>query len=757
MFKKLKNIFNKKAKSKKEKTNPVVKIFYNRTALLLAVIVIFLFAILIRTSILMLGDSHASTVSLTTGNVTEISLAAPRGDIVAADGTLIATSEKSTSLWLVQPDLSTAQLNSQLLDISNLLAKYEISSESSLGKYFGPPETDNSTETEEISFVFKQSADKISIWQQDKDLFNMVLPENAKTKREQSRLVQEDPGEFFTWLLYDYFEIEDRAAGSSRLYSDREAYRIMELRYLILENNWLWTKRTPIRLAKNVNEIIAAEIEGQNQRYLGVLSTAEWNRVYTPYASLMPHVLGYVGRINSNQYDVLASQGYSSSDIIGQTGVESSAERYLRGQDGLQTFDKWTGENGESYYYPGAYSVVPTSGNKTILTIRPDLQQVAQEALQKNIEDLREGVLSGTEYDAPEGAVVVYNVKTGAILAMVSLPDYNPDDFLMQSVDSGAAAKVQSYLQDDEGKPLLNRAISENYAPGSTFKVVTSIAGLETGTITASDNNYTCLGYEEIAQIWWRCFTAPVHGHGSIPLTKAIEESCNLYFFKLGIDTGIDNISAWAKKLGYGEISGIDLPGETSGIRPSRELKRLLRTDPGDKQWFPADTAQTAIGQFDNSYTTLQMVRGLAGIISGTLQTPHVTADIIAEDGSIVREEQIVSEDLGLKQEHINLIRQGMYASTQKSKGYTSQLFRDFPVRVGVKTGTAEEGYRSSGYKINSVFTCFAPLDDPEIAIAHVVRDASYGDLSAEISYRILCEYYGIEPKEIVYDSSSAN
>ena len=161
MFKKLKNIFNKKSKSKKEKANPVVKIFYNRTALLHSVIVIFLFAILIRTSILMLGDSHASTVSLTTGNVTEISLAAPRGDIVAADGTLIATSEKSTSLWLVQPDLSTAQLNSQLLDISNLLAKYEISSESSLGKYFGPPETDNSTETEEISFVFKQSADKI--------------------------------------------------------------------------------------------------------------------------------------------------------------------------------------------------------------------------------------------------------------------------------------------------------------------------------------------------------------------------------------------------------------------------------------------------------------------------------------------------------------------------------------------------------------------------------------------------------------------
>lgn len=757
MFDKLRNIFSKKSKEKKEKTNPVVKIFYNRTALLLAVILIFLFAILIRTSIIMLGDSHASTVSLTSGNVTEISLAAPRGDIVAADGTLIATSEKSTSLWMVQPDLSTTLLNKQLLNISNLLAQHEISSESSMGRYFGPPETDNNSQTEDVSFVFKQSPDKILSWQQNKDLFNMVLPENARTRREQSRIVQEDPNEFFIWLLYDFFEIEDREAGSSRLYSDREAYQIMELRYLILENNWLWTQRTPVRLARNVNELIVAEIEGQNQSYLGVLTSNEWSRVYSPYASLMPHVLGYVGRINSNQYDMLAAQGYGSSDIIGQTGVESSAERYLRGRDGLQTFDKWTGDNGESYYYPGSYGVMPQSGNKVTLTIRPDLQQVAREALQKNIDDLREGNLAGEKYNAPEGAVVVFNVKTGAILAMDSLPGFDPDDFLMQSVDSGAAARVQGYLQDNEGKPLLNRAIAENYAPGSTFKVVTSIAGLETGTISATDNDYTCAGHEEIAQIWWRCFTAPAQGHGTIPLTEAIEKSCNLYFFKLGIDTGIDNISVWAKKLGYGEISGIDIPGETSGIRASRELKRLLRTEPGDKQWFPADTAQTAIGQFDNSYTALQMVRGLAGIISGTLQTPHVMGDIIAEDGSIVREEQIISEDLGLKPEHIDLIRQGMYDSTQKSSGYTSQLFRDFPVKVGVKTGTAEEGYRSSDYKINSVFTCFAPLDDPEIAIAHVVRDASYGDLSAEISYRILCEYYGIEPKEIVYNSRSAD
>lgn len=754
MLNKFKNIFKKKSAQRKGKrTNPVYKIFYNRTALVLAVIVLSLFAILIRTSVLMLGDSHASTVSLTSGNVTQISLAAPRGDIVAADGTVIATSEKSTTLWLVQPDLSTTQLNQQLLGISNLLAEHEISSESSLGSYFGPPETDNGSQSEEISFVFKQSADKILRWQQNKDLFNMVLPEDARTRRQRSRLVQEDPNEFFNWLLYDYFEIEDRDAGSSRLYSDREAYQIMELRYLILENNWLWTQRNPIRLARNVNDNVVAEIEGQNQRYLGVLSTDEWNRVYTPYASIMPHVLGYVGRINSNQYDVLSSQGYGSSDIIGQTGVESSAERYLRGKNGIRTFDKWTGENEESYYYPGSYGVMPESGNKAVLTIRSDLQQVAQEALQKNINDLRAGVLSGTKYEAPEGAVVVFNVKTGAILAMVSLPDFEPIDFLMQSIDPGAAARVQGYLQDNEGKPLLNRAIGENYAPGSTFKVVTGIAGLESGTITPADNHYTCLGHEEIAQLWWRCFSSPVYGHGNIPLTKALTESCNLYFFKMGIDTGIDNISAWAKKLGYGEISGIDLPGETSGIRPSRELKSLLRTEPADKQWFPADTAQTSIGQFDNSYTALQMVRGLAGIVSGTLQTPHVTADIIAEDGSIVREEQIISEDLGLAQSHINLIRQGMYDSTQRSSGYTSQFFRDFPVKVGVKTGTAEEGVSGSNYRINSVFTAFAPVDDPEIAIAHVVRDASYGDLSAEISYRIMCEYFGVEPKEIVFRS----
>lgn len=747
----IKKIFALNNGKGKEKTNPIYRIFYNRTALVLAVILIALLAILVQTGIILLGSTHAATVNLTSGNVAEISLPAPRGDILAADGTLIASSKKSTALWLVQPDLSSTQLNQQLLDISNLLAKHEIASESSLGKYFGPPESLSSTEDGEISFVFKQSLESIMRWQQNKDLFNMLLPEKAKTRKEKERIVIDDPNEFFDWLLYDYFEIEDRSVGASRLFSDWEAYRIMELRYLILENNWLWSRRVPIRFARNVSASVLNEIEGQNQRYLGVLSTSEWTRAYTQYASIMPHVLGYVGRISSNQYDVLSSQGYSQTDIIGQSGVESSAERYLRGVDGLQTFDKWTGDDGESYYYPGDYGVEPQNGSKVVLTIEPDLQRAAVEALQKNMEDLRQGVFSDEKYAAPEGAVVVFNVKTGAILAMASLPDFDPDDFLMQSSDQGAAVRVQSYLKDSTGKPMLNRAISENYSPGSTFKIVTSIAGLESGAIDTIKNSFLCLGREEIAQIWWRCFTSPSSGHGQIALVEAIKESCNLYFFKLGIETGIDNISAWAKKLGYGDLSGIDLPGETSGIRPSRELKRLLRTHPGDKQWFPADTAQTAIGQFDNSYTALQMARGLAGIVSGSLMTPHVIKEIIAEDGSIVRAEQIIAKDMEIDPTHIDIVSQGMYASTQKDSGYTSQLFKDFPVKVGVKTGTAEELYRGSDVKINSVFTCFAPLDDPEIAIAHVVRDASYGDLSAEISYRILCQYYGLEPKEIKY------
>ncbi len=742
----------KQKKHHQESSIPVYRIFFNRTALVLAFFLIALTAILIRTGFVLLGGTHAATVNLTSGNEAEIVLAAPRGDIVAADGTVIATNKESNVLWLVQSNLSIPQLNQVLLDISNLLAEHEIRSESTLDKYFGPTETGPVSEQGDISFVFKQSPEKILRWQQNKDLFNMMLPEKAKTKRDQQRIVIEDPGRFYEWLLYDYFKIEDRESGSSRLFSDQEAYRIMQLRYLILENNWLWSQRKPIRLASNVNEDILRTIEGQNQRYFGVLFTKEWQRVYTPYASVLSHVLGYIGRISESQYDSLRGQGYKASDLIGQAGVEASAERYLKGKDGLQTFNKWSGENGEAYYYPGAYGIEPQSGNKVFLTLQPDLQKVARDALQKNMEDLRNGVLTKDKYAAPSGAVVVFNVKTGAILAMVSLPDYNSDDFIMQSSDAGAAVRVREYLKDNIGKPLLNKAISENYTPGSVFKIVTSIAGLETGTITTASNNFTCQGYEEIAKIWWRCLTRPIYGHGSIPLTEAIKDSCNLYFFKLGIATGIDNISAWAKKLGYGELSGIDLPGEVPGIRPSRELKRLLRSNAGDKQWFPADTAQTAIGQFDHSYTVLQLARGIAGIASGKLMTPHVIGDIVAPDGSLLRAEQINAQELDIDPGNIELITKGMLLVTHNGSGYTHQLFHDFPVNVAAKTGTAEAGERNKNLKINSVFTCFAPAEDPEIAIAHVVRDASYGDLSAEISYRILCEYFGVEPKDIVYN-----
>ncbi|HHV42789.1 MAG TPA: hypothetical protein GXX72_08135, partial [Clostridiaceae bacterium] len=700
---KIKKIIKKNFSAKGDKVNPIYKIFYNRSALVLGLIILALTLILIRTSIVLMGGTYTARATLTAGSETQLSLAAPRGDILAADGTVIASNEESTSLWLVQPDLSMAQLNQMLLSISNLLAEYEVPSESKLDKYFGFPETGTDRDQEETSFVFKQSPEKILRWQQNKDLFNMLLPEKAKTGRDRQRIVIEDPNKFFEWLLYDYFQIEDRSAGTSRVFSDQEAYQIMQLRYLILENNWLWSQRVPIRLASNVNEEIIQEIEGQNQRYLGVLTSKEWSRVYTPYASLMPHVLGYVGRISKNQYDALRNQGYKSSDMIGQDGVEASAERYLKGVEGLQTFNKWTGEEGESFYYPGSYGVPPQRGNTVVLTLQPNLQKVARDALQKNMNDFRSGLLSGREYNASHGVVVAFNVKTGAILAMVSLPDYNPADFLMQANDPGSAARVQSYLRDNTGKPLLNRAIAENYAPGSVFKILTSLAALESGAITTDDNNFTCLGHEEIAQLWWRCLTRPYDGHGSIPLVEAIRTSCNLYFFKLGIKTGIDNISFWAKKLGYGEVSRIDLPGEVSGIRPSRELKRLLRTRPGDKLWFPADTAQTSIGQFDNSYTALQLVRGVAGIASGKLMTPHVIGNIIADDGSVLREEQIIAQDLEIDPSHIDLITKGMLKVSQEGTGYTYQLFHDFPVKVAVKTGTAEVGDTNVNLKINSV------------------------------------------------------
>ena len=523
----------------------------------------------------------------------------------------------------------------------------------------------------------------------------------------------------------------------------------MQMRYLILEDNWLFQSGTPITLADDVSQTVIDIVTEQNYRYAGVVIGEQSHRRYTPESLYLSQVIGYIGKIDANEYDELKTFGYDVDDYVGKSGVEMSAERYLKGTDGLKPYAVWDpqGYNTETVGQSSGRDVRP--GNTIELTIDLDLQKVGLQALLDTMEYMSSESLNSTPETNPSSAsVVALDVKTGAVRVMANTPGYDIRDFLLQENDPEAAKRVQDYLTDTDRKPMQNRTIMENYAPGSTFKPFSATAALESGAITPNDTVFECHGHETIAEWEWTCLQEPINGHGPLDLVEGLVTSCNIYFYKMGVETGIDEISAWSKKFGLGEYTGIDLPGEVRGVRPSREMKRKMRLKPEDQMWFPADTCQTAIGQFDNSYTILQLARATAALATGCSVRPHVIQSVIAPNGVIVREEQIECVPLGMHDTTIDLIRQGMVRLTRESKGQVGVNFANYPYPVAAKTGTAEVGAEGN-IKTNAVFICYAPADDPEIAIACLVEHGTIGDEASGIAKAILDAYFGLnEPDE---------
>lgn len=723
----------------------------NRYALLTIIISLAMTVILLRTASLQLAGSHEPMIPISYGQGRDVLLEAPRGDIVDANGIPLATSEPVFTIAIVSADLDTMALNRMLLDLSELLEAYDVASESRLSEYVAiSGESKKALEADassDLSFVFKKSADEIRSFQMNDETFGLLDPSEIKKERDRAKAVRTSPNDFFGYMLYDAFQIEPDRKSGNRLYTDYEAYRIMEMRYLLLENHWLFTIGKPIVVAKEVPDGLISRLTEQNYRFPGIAVSRQYTRCYTNESNLVSHALGYVGRISESEYDALRSEGYGISDMVGKTGVEASAERWLRGTPGSYALDTWNDdESGGRVTYPGEVARPPVAGHEVKLTLSLNLQRIARENLQRKMLELRGYERSGRVMTAPAGCVIAMDAKTGAVLVNANLPDFRVTDFVDQWHDPAAAWRVQQNLTDSEGLPMLNRGIAHPYTPGSTFKVVTSMAGFESGVIKPGDTVYRCNGTEKIGGLTWRCLEEPHTGHGDLDVQHGLITSCNLYFYHLGVDVGIDRIDAMAKKLGLGESTGVDIPGEALGTRANRANKVLLNDKPEDQQWFIADTCQSSIGQFYNSYTMLQIARAVNGVATGYLVTPHMIKEVRAEDGSMVVPEQIERIPLNLDEAGRAIIKDGMHGLTTWHSGRTARLFKDFPVEVGAKTGTAEVLLPDGTMVSNAVYVCFAPVDDPEIVIAHIIEDASYGDQTCDIAYRILCEYFGVEP-----------
>ena len=706
-----------------------------------------------NTAALQLNASAAVGIAESSGISRQLVVPAPRGDIIDTNGIPLAYSQHIPVLYLTYAGLEDPELNRMLLDLADLLNQDDIAWSSKLTTFFDwsheACDHEPVTDLSDLSTltcgepVFKKDQRAIEFWQTDKYQLGLFKPSEGQVSTFKNDLLKPTAQELFDYFLYNRFQIED--PEKPRQYTDIQAFQIMKLRYTLMINNWLFKNGTPLEIARNVSQDVINTINEQNYRFRGVISGQDSTRVYTDEAELASHVLGYTGRITSSQYEELKPLGYTPDAMVGQAGIEQVAERYLAGQSGVKPYNIWTVAGEAGTFFSENIGKDPVPGYDVRLTLDLELQKVAQTSLARTIAEIRAKVSKANKGDADAGAVVMLDVRTGAVLAMASYPYYNPNDFIQQATDPEAAKRVEANLLDGTTKPMLNRAIQEIYAPGSTFKPATSIAALETGTITPFSSTIRCVGTQSIANWTWRCLEYPRTGHGDLTLKRGLATSCNMYFYHLGNRTGIEAIDKYAGLLGLGELTGIDLPNEAKGYRSSKETKTLLRSNPAEQLWYPADTCQTAIGQFDNSYTVIQLATYTAALATGTKVTPHLIDTITTPEGVIIKDnDDLVPVQLPISAEALAAVREGMVAVTTDPEGTATRAFADFPIKVAAKTGTAETGFEDFSSS-NGLFIAYAPADNPQVAIAQIVEKGAWGSNTIGIAKDLLSAYFQVE------------
>jgi len=651
----------------------------------------------------------------------ESTVTAPRGKIMDRYGAPIAVNRQGFTVKIAKTDVKNDEFNEMLYKLACIFEKNNKAYNDSLTKYltFNP-----------LSFNGK-SLDDIVKWEKNENRLGITKEAD----------LQDTPEGLFKYLRNEKFKI-------ASTYNDEQAFKIMKLRYEILIDNWNFTNGGTVLIARDVEIGVIAEIEERHHEFSGVITDVEPMRQYLD-AYYTAHVLGYVRAINSEQLESLKEEGYDSNDIIGQTGVEKSAERYLRGKDGKKSIE--VDVSGRLTEQQDSVPAIP--GSDVVLTIDSNLQKVTVESLKRNIDMIRTKGGKNNYGDANSGAAVAIDVNTGEVLAMASYPSFDPAVFLAGSEDKIAQQTI-TFLNTDENKPQFNRAIQGTYAPGSTFKPLTAIAALETGIISPDNSKVYDGGKANLGGKDFFCLEFS-NGHGWLDLRKAMETSCNIYFHDIGFRTGIDNLAKWGDYFGLGKKTGIDLPSEYAGFMSSREVKKQLhKGEKGEGNWYPADTAQVAIGQFDNAFTPLQLVRYISAIANGgKLYKPYIVKRVIKYDGSIVNETEPSFEQIPVKASTIAAIKEGMVKVTSGIDGTAKNYFTDFPYAVAGKTGTAQTTGKGSAKSDNALFVCYVPADDPKIAVAVVVERGVWGSYTAPIARDILDAYFGLTKADTADDT----
>jgi len=481
----------------------------------------------------------------------------------------------------------------------------------------------------------------------------------------------------------------------------------------------------PIRTRLSDEEV--AKFAAQRFRFPGVEIKARLFRNY-PYGHVASHVIGYIGRINPSEKERIADSddeaNYRGTEYIGKLGVEQSYEQQLHGMTGVEQVE--TSAGGRAVRRLNSSPATP--GNTVALSI--DIK------LQKLVEDL---------YGDRRGALVAIEPKTGEVLAFVSKPTFDPNLFV-EGIDSDNWKE----LNESPDKPLLNRALRGTYPPGSTYKPFMALAALETGKRNPqqaiADPGFFMFGGHRFRD-------DKEGGHGMVDMYRSIVQSCDTYYYLLANDMGVDLMHSQMAPLGFGQLTGIDIQGESRGILPSTEWKRRAYKRPEQKRWYAGETISLGIGQGYNSFTMLQLAHATATLANdGLKMKPHLVREVI---DIVTRERQAIAKEpqaqLPLSAAHIAVIKKALVGVN--IEGTSASSFRNATYVSAGKTGTAQviqikqdQKYDASKiderHRDHALYMAFAPADNPQVAVAMIVENAGFGAQSAAPIARRVFDYW---------------
>ncbi len=612
---------------------------------------------------------------------------APRGEIFDRNGVPIVENKAGYSIQIFKTDITDDELNANLADIITLLHENGCDYTS--------------------TFPIRYNAETGS----PEYVFDDIEPESDEYPLKIAEWESENGVSGYGTLREIVAHYADKYNVSAE-YDNDMTVDLIAVRYEMDLRNF--GRFNPFTMATEVNNIVLQKIEETyvSMGFAGVVTDAV--RTYAR-GTMAAHILGRTGIIYAEEYEKLKDEGYGMNDIIGKDGLEAVLEPYLKGEDGYRSVRLGT----DGRYDDEVASREPHPGNYAELTIDAELQAAAESALRTHISEA-----VGSD---GAGAVIAVDPHNGEILAIASYPGYNPETF---NEDYDRLLKADS-------KPLFNRALNGTYAPGSTFKMLTSIAGLESGIISPdtyitdrgvytyySDYRPTCLVYSSSGST-----------HGTINVSEAIGVSCNYFFYDVGRQTGIDTIDEYCEKFGLGLPTGIELP-ESTGIVAGPDEREAA-----GGEWHPGDVLQTAIGQSDNLFTPAQLASYVCTILNkGTRYKLHLVrriADYETGEIKMQSEPEIISEN-PISDSTFAAVKEGMRQVV--ADGTAAKVFGSSSLKVGGKTGTAEV---SDGAD-NVLFTGFAPYDNPEIVVAAVIEHGATSSFAAQIAKDVFESYMSL-------------